>query len=371
MNIPSQGKTLPSPAARPAERSEPRCGAGLEVRALLPSDTASWEAFVQSHPRATLFHRLGWKRVLETTFGHRPHYLVATRAGGLRGILPLFLCRTLRGRLELHSLPHSVYGGPVGLDDAAEQALVESAVALAGARGATSLELRNRHKNLLALPPLDGCATFEKELPGSVGEVYKTFPKKAREMINQARKRHKLEADFEGTLEEFYPLLASSYRKLGTPVFPRRFFAAMARRFPRDCSILLVRHGGRAVAGVLSLSFRGTMMPLYSGEAPGVHSLKANNFKYFRLMERAVELGMRRFDFGRSRLSNAGVVDFKCNQGFEIEALPYQRLGLAEPVEAAPSDPNTGIYPRLRSLWSRLPLPLANAAGPALIRFFP
>ncbi|MGQ0613238.1 MAG: FemAB family XrtA/PEP-CTERM system-associated protein [Planctomycetaceae bacterium] len=371
MNIPSQGRTLAAPAAGSSDRPGARGAAGLEVRELQPSDASAWEAFVQAHPRATFFHQLGWKRVLETTFGHRARYLVAVDAGGLRGILPLFLCRTLRGRVELHSLPHSVYGGPVGADHAAEHALADAALALAAERGATSLEFRNRHANLLALPSLEGCATFEKELPGSVEEVYKTFPKKAREMINQARKRHKLEADFEGTLEEFYPLLAASYKKLGTPVFPRRFFAAMARRFPRDCSILLVRHSGRAVAGVLSMAFRGTMMPLYSGEAAGVHALKANNFKYFRLMERAVELGMRRFDFGRSRLSNAGVVDFKCNQGFVVEALPYQRLGLAEAAEAAPSDPNTGVYPKLRSLWSHLPLPLANAAGPALIRFFP
>jgi len=371
MNLPTGGRTLPAPGAGPGGRPGPRPGAGPAVRTFRAEDSPAWEAFVAGHPRATFFHQLGWKRVLETAFGHRPHYLVAEGAGGLRGVLPLFLCRTLRGRLELHSLPHSVYGGPLGTDADAEHALVEAAASLAAERGARSLELRNRHASLVALPALEGCVTFEKELPASPGDVYRTLPKKARETINQARKRHRLDADFEGTLDEFYPLLAASYAKLGTPVFPRRFFSAMLRRFPESSSILLVRHEGRAVAGVLSMTFRGTMMPLYSGEAPAAPRLKANNFKYFRLMERAVELGLRRFDFGRSRLSNAGVVEFKRNQGFSPEALPYQRAEFGEGAGAPPADPNAGVFPRLRALWSRLPLPLANAAGPGLVRFFP
>jgi len=334
------------------------------VRAWHDQDAAAWDAFVLGHPRATFFHQAGWKRVLEETFGYEPHYLAAWRGNRLCGVLPLFACRSLRGRRSLYSLPHTVYGGAVGEDRETEEAL------LAAARGLTvgPVELRNRHPGFLDLPHVGGFVTFEKGLPATAAEVYRSFPKKAREAINQATKRWKLEADFAADLDTFYALLAASYLSLGTPVFPKRMFEAIRRHFPAATSVLVVRHEGRPVAGVLSVAFRSIMMPLYSGEVPDATRLKANNFKYFRLMERAVETGLSRFDFGRSRLSNEGVVQFKCNQGFDAEPLPYQAEGANR---AQGADPNRGIFRNVRQAWTRLPASVARAIGPRLIRYFP
>lgn len=341
--------------------------APVSVRDWRPNDEALWDAFVLEQPRATFFHQIGWKRVLEATFGYPARYLVAEREGRMCGILPLFACRSIRGQVGLYSLPHTVYGGPVGVDAAVEQALLGRVITMAEDLGTQAVEFRNRHQTLLEMPALDGFVTFEKSLPASPEEVYRTFPKKAREMINQARKRHNLEADFDGDLGAFYLLLADSYRNLGTPVFPKSFFAAMRREFASTSSVLIVRHQGEPIAGVLSMEFRNTMMPIFSGEAAGVGRLKPNNFKYFRLMEFAVERGLGRFDFGRSRLSNEGVVKFKIRQGFETQALPYQTL------IQAPSgmDPNRGIFAKVRRVWRKLPRPVARMAGPAIVKYFP
>jgi len=340
------------------------------VRAFQAADAARWDAYVLQHPRATFFHQTGWKRTLEAAFSYRSHYLLAERGGAVCGVLPLFGCRSIKGKLSLYSLPHTVYGGPVGDDADCEQALLDAARALGTSLGARSIELRNRHTSLLDLPPVEGFVTFEKELPETVEGVRPTLPKKAREAVNQATKRHKLECDLEGGLDEFYDLLASSYLHLGTPVFPRRFFEAMVREFERDHVIQVIRHEGTPVAAVLSMIFRGTMMPLYSGEAPGVKNLKASNFKYYRLMQESVERGLCRFDFGRSRANNAGVVKFKTHQGFAAEPLPYQVVELV-PGAAGSGDPNSGLFLKLRTLWRKLPPGVARAVGPRLIRFFP
>jgi len=344
--------------------------AALRVRPFREADAAPWDAYVRAHPRATFFHQNGWRKVLRRTFGYEERYLLAEADGAIRGVLPLFCCRGIRGRRALYSLPHTVYGGPIGDDRAAEEALVGEARRLGLALGATAIDLRNRHRNLLDLKLDESCVTFEKDLPATAAEVYRTFPKKAREAINQATKRWNLAADFEGGLDEFYDLLCSSYLKLGTPVFPKRFFESMVGEFREEASILVVRHEGRPVASVLSMVFRGTMMPLYSGEAPDVVPLKANNYKYFRLMERAVEQGCRRFDFGRSRANNEGVVGFKTNQGFVAEPLPYQVESLRGDAEKR-ANPNEGIFVKVRGLWRKMPPRLARIVGPRIIRFFP
>ena len=339
----------------------------VRVRAFREGDEAAWDAFVRAHPRATFFHQTGWKRVLEATFGYRPHYLLAEREGRVRGVAPLFSCRDIRGRRSLYSLPHTVYGGIVGEERSDEEALLAEARALADREGAKSIELRNRHRGLLDLPVQPGFVTFERELPARAQDVRGLLPKKAREAVNQAVKRHNLEADFESDLDTFYDLLASSYLALGTPVFPRRFFAAMTEEFPEAASILVVRHEGTPVSAVLSMDWRDAILPLYSGEAPGVRNLKANNFKYYRLMQRAVERGVRRFDFGRSRLDNEGTVGFKVNQGFEPEELPYQVAGEAAP----PSSPNQGFFARARRIWGRMPRAVADRVGPRIVKYFP
>lgn len=343
---------------------------GPVVRAWRDGDAAAWDHYIGTHPRATFFHQSGWKRVLVATFAYPDCSLVAERAGKICGVLPLFLCRSLRGGKGLYSLPHTVYGGPLGDDRESEEALLAAARDLRASAGARSLELRNRYAPTLELPALDGFVTFERELPATPEEVYRTFPKKAREMINQARKRHKLTADFDGGLDVFYGLLADSYHSLGTPVFPRRFFAAMLEEFSAVSSILVVRHGDVPVSTVLSMEFRGTMLPLYSGEAPGVRNLKSNNFKYYRLMEYAVERGMKRFDFGRSRSDNEGAVRFKTNQGFVAEGLPYQ-LERADGGPPIVSSPNRGLFLKARRVWRRLPRGVARRLGPPIVRVFP
>jgi FemAB-related protein (PEP-CTERM system-associated) len=337
----------------------------VEVRELAPGEEAAWDDYAAAHPRATFFHHHGWQDALRE-LSHRPVRLVAVRRGELRGVLPLCLARDHRGALGAWSLPHTVYGGPLADDDVAEAALGDAAHRFAVARGARRLELRNRYPSSLSLPAHPGYVTFERPLPPTPGELLATFNKGARAAVAQAA-RLGLEATTTGALDDFYPLLRASYRRLGTPVYPRRFLDAIRDRFADRVTVLIVRREGRALAGLYTLRFRDVMMPLFSGELAGARRLRAGNFMYHRVMEHAIALGVRRFDFGRSRLSHPGAVAFKRHLGGEEIPLPYQ----AWPDAPTGADPNRGGWPALRSLWRRLPAAVADRLGPVLVRRFP
>ena len=95
------------------------CAADLAIRELDEAAIPDWDRFVAECSGATFFHRAGWKRVIERSFGHRTHYLYAERAGVIEGILPLVHVKSLVFGNSLISLPFCVYAGPVAQNEQA------------------------------------------------------------------------------------------------------------------------------------------------------------------------------------------------------------------------------------------------------------
>ena len=62
----------------PAARA-PAPSADVRVEGLTAGWEPAWDDYVRAAPRGTAFHLLGWKRVVERTFGHRAVYLLARR----------------------------------------------------------------------------------------------------------------------------------------------------------------------------------------------------------------------------------------------------------------------------------------------------
>lgn len=91
-----QSEPLLMPEARAAD---------VTVRALEANERARWDAYVNAHPDATFFHRVGWKRVIEKAFGHRTHFMLAERGGEIVGVLPLAEISSYLFGHSLGSLP--------------------------------------------------------------------------------------------------------------------------------------------------------------------------------------------------------------------------------------------------------------------------
>ena len=87
---------------------------------------------------------------------------------------------------------------------------------------------------------------------------------------------------------------------------------------------------------------------------------------YWRVMERSRERGCRLFDFGRSK-AGTGSYSFKKNWGFAPEPLHYE-FNLRDGGEIPDVNPLNPKYRLFIALWKRLPLPLANAFGPFIVR---
>ncbi len=339
----------------------------LIVRAAAPQDAPAWDAFVEANPQATFFHRIGWKTVLEEAFDHRTHYLLAERAGRIEGVLPL---AEIKSRLFGHAListPFCVYGGIAAASEAARQALDARAQALAEALGVGHLEYRDR--DAPAHPDWPGTGlyvTFRKRLEPEAEKNMLAIPRKQRAMVRKGIKNG-LTAEMEAGVDGFFRLYADNVHRHGTPALPKRYFALLRRVFGRDCEVLLVRAPtGELVSGVLFFRFRDEILPYYAGDTVQARALAANDFKYWELMRRACEQGVRLFDYGRSKVGT-GPYDFKRNWGFEPQPLHYG-YKLVRARRLPENNPNNPKFRLFIEAWRRLPLPLANLLGPRIVR---
>lgn len=336
------------------------------------ADAAGWDDYVRSHGGATVFHRRAWSEAVEEVYRHRPLHLTAWSDGRMVGLLPLFLVKSaLAGRL-LVSVPYGTYGGIVADSGDAARALLGAAEDLCRGQRARYLELRHRDANAFGLPEITRYDTFRKPLPESPGEVLPGLPRKTRTAVRRGRKALGEDAVRFGRegLDTVYDLYARTLRRLGSPNYSRRLFHALADRYGDDCVVLVVRDGDDPLAGVVSFIFRDEIVPYFSGCLEAGFEKRANNVLYVRLMEWAVERGLKGFDFNRTRRDNPGPYNFKRHHGFEPQPLHYQ-VYLNGGSELPNLSPSNWKYALAGRVWRKLPLWLTCPLGGRVTKWLP
>jgi FemAB-related protein (PEP-CTERM system-associated) len=340
---------------------------GVVVRTFAgPRDGERWDAFVERAADATFFHCAGWRQILERCFGHRTHYLFAERGEEVVGVLPLAEVRSLLFGHALVSLPFCAVAGAVATDPAALKALHEAAEKLGQRLGAAHLELRNPVAQQPSWPQQKLYASFRKALDPDVEKNLLAIPRKQRAMVRKGIKNG-LTSRIEPGMDTFFALYADNVHRHGTPPLPKRYFEALRATFGDAVEVMTVCDSSdNPVSGVLSFYFRDQVLPYYAGDFTAARDLAANDFKYWELMRRSCERGIRLFDFGRSK-HGTGPYDFKKNWGFEPVPMAYEyRLYRRDRIpENNPLNPK---YRALIALWRHLPIGVANALGPHLVK---
>ncbi|WP_428662887.1 FemAB family XrtA/PEP-CTERM system-associated protein [Reyranella sp.] len=343
----------------------------VRIRPLDETNAGAWDAFVRARPEGSFFHLSAWARVIARSFGHSTHYALAEQDGAVVGVLPLVRMKTLLFGDVLASTPYCVYGGAIAATPEGGAALDAHALELQARLRAPCLEYRRlgaADPGWVERPAL--YYTFRKPIAALTGDEAKdmaaNIPRKQRAEVRKGPKRG-LETRTDRDVETLFRVYAESVRNLGSPVFPKRYFRALLEAFPEESDVTTVWHDGQPVSSVLSFHFKKEVLPYYGGGTRGARGLAAADVMYWEVMRRAArDRGATMFDFGRSK-ADTGAFAFKTNWGFEPEQLHYC-YRLATGAKVPDNNPNNPKYRYFISAWKRLPLPVANAIGPHLVR---
>lgn len=317
---------------------------------------------------ATPFHRPAWLLAMEEGTGQRARGLVAERAGVLTGWLPLTEVRSPLFPSALVSSAFGVGGGVLADCEEANGQLCRAAEEFAQRLSVCSIELRGGTAREGWQAITGKHANFSRPLAADREAELEAIPRKARAEVRKClRSPLEIVSGRDGEhLAAFYRCYADSVHNLGTPVFPRKLFAAVLEHFGEDADIVTALYEGRAVSSVLSLYHNGSVMPFWGGGGAEARALKSNERVYFELMDHGRARGCTHYDYGRSKV-DSGPYNFKKWQGFEPEPLTYWSW-TAPGCRARNIDPTDKGYSSSIALWKKLPLAVATRIGPFIAR---
>jgi FemAB-related protein (PEP-CTERM system-associated) len=326
-----------------------------------------WNGFIGTNPGATHCHRHEWLGVMSAAFGHETLALaVRDGNGSLSGVLPLVRVRSMLFGHYLVSLPYLNDGGPLG-SDYAVTALAREAVRLADDSRVKLLELRSRAALPLDLRLSQRKITVLLDLERDPDAVFKRLPSKLRSQVRRPA-REGVEVRFgPDQVFPFYDVFARHMRDLGTPVMPRRFFQQIASHFGDDAWFAAAWLDGRPVAGGAGLRFGGEFEITWASSLREFNAISPNMGLYWAFIERAATEGCSVFNFGRCTV-DSGTHRFKKQWGGRDVQLHWYQHG---PASLTPSPDQGGMMSLGPRVWRHLPLKLATALGPQIVRGIP
>lgn len=342
----------------------------VKVMELREEDESAWDGYVQHSQAATPYHLVGWKRVIERTYGHPSHYLMAKEGGRIEGVLPLF---EVRSRFMGRYLT-TLYRALCTENREAAQMLVKRAKEITITAGARYLVLRDSPQKWDAdLVSVEGYCTAVRDLPPGVESVWKSLDRDTRRQVRLA-KSNGLRIIVGGgeCLDDFYGQFSRFVRDVGTPVFSKKFLQNIIQELPDLPLIFLVWWKGRVIGAHWAFAFKSAIFGAWGASSHKHLSLGPEYLTYWEHLRYGSEHGYKRVDFGRC-LEDSGHYLFKKRWASQFLPL-YQHYYLNGPTRPFDIMERTKTDPKYRlftSLWRRLPVQVAQLIGPQIRRHLP
>jgi hypothetical protein len=342
-----------------------------------PLKDMRWTRFIETHPRASLFHSVPWLQALRQTYGYEP--LVYTSCPPDQDLTNgIAFCRVeswLTGR-RLVSLPFSDHCEPLFDDHQDAHAFICSLEGYARQQKFSYVELRPVEQEDEALRQLQVSSTYclhHLDLTAGVEVLFRNLHKESTQRKIHRAKRERLayqEGRSEALLNDFYLLLQLSRRRHGIPPQPRAWFGNLIQGFGEALKIRVVYRDKQPVAAIVTIGFKNTLVYKFGGSDARFHNLGGMQLLLWKSIVEAKEEGRQRFDLGRSDSDNRGLITFKDRLGATRLRMNYWRYypkgqffagrgGLAGPAWQ---------WRLMRRIFSHIPNACLSAVGSLLYR---
>lgn len=290
-----------------------------------------WTAFLDSSPKAGIFHHPAWSQLLAECYGYRPFIAaLQTVEDTLAAAVPLMeIDSPITGKRWV-SLPFSDYCWPLYTSESALRELAEGMLNLAANNQIPRLELRGVYPTLPMLDASSRYVIHEIDLTPGEQSVWKHTHAMHRRNIKTAQENDVkiILGETREHLADFFRLHLITRRRQGVPTQPWKYFEAMQHLLleQEHGFLLLAYRHGICLAGAIFLHGKETLTYKYGASQEDGLKYRPNNLLMWTAIQKGYEGGFSRFDMGRTDLENTGLRTFKSRWGAGETPLVYTSL---------------------------------------------
>jgi hypothetical protein len=295
-----------------------------------PIRDARWGALVNSHPDASVFHSAKWLRALQAVYGYEP-IAITTCPTGVRLTNGLVFCRIrswVTGQRYV-SLPFSDHCEPLvdGSDDLDEMLLhMKRYVDQDKWKYIEIRPVSCQPSSHTGFGHLVTYSFHRLDLNLSAETLFRNFHKDCVQRKIRRAEREKLqyeEGASEDLLQKFYRLLVMTRRRQYLPPQPVAWFRGLIAAFGNDLKIRVASKNGVAVASILTLTHKKSMIYKYGCSNAAFNNLGGTALLFWKAIEEAKDCGLEDLDMGRSDVDNPGLIAFKEHWGAGATSINY------------------------------------------------
>lgn len=326
-----------------------------------------WDDFVLNHPDGTIYHQIGWKKLIQKTYNHEPVYLYGKENGKIVGVLPLFLIKAFYKK-KFISIPYCPYGGILAINNKVQNLLIEKAIYLTKTLKCEYLELREKKGLNYSLKRNDKYFSFVLKLSKDLNDLWNSFSQSTRRHIRKAEK-----IDFEirknKDIETFYGLYSKHMKNIGTPTLGYPFFKNLADILNDSFGISTIYYNNQPVSSVLLLYYKNTVVYDRGASSFENKNLNLNYILFWKIICDFSKQNFEYFDFGRS-IPESGTFQFK--NGWRPEVINLQYHYYLNNDNSIPDiSQNSSKRKIFAKIWRNLPLSVTNYTGSYFRKKFP
>ena len=342
----------------------------FEIKQLSGKDEKKWDEFVMKSNDTTFCHQIGWKKVVEETYGHKPYYLFAeSDVGDVVGFLPMFLIKDIFFGKRLVSVPFAPYGGVCCETDDVGNALINEAINIGKNLDVGHCEFRNfKNTNTYENFNCTGdYSTFLLDLDNGIDFVYGNMKRNKRAKIRKGE-QHNLDFTIDAdsnAVDEFYEIYSQNMRSLGTPVHDFNFLKKVYEMFPKNVFVAKVLINKEIISSEYLFIFKSMLTTMWGASINEFLKYAPNDFKYWNIIKYGCGNNLSCLDFGRC-LVNSGGYEFKKQWGSVEVPLSYCYYPSTKTLLSPQNE-----YGKFAKIWCKLPLKVTKIIGPRVRGYIP
>ena len=303
----------------------------MNLYELDPCKDVRWPRFLESHPDASVFHTKEWLEALRRTYDYEP-VVYTTSSPGRELVNGQVFCRVnswLTGR-RLVSVPFSDHAALLVSEADDLESLLSHLRERVDTESCKYVEIRP-----VVTEPVD--PMFQESsvfywhkllLDADISALFGGFHKSCVQRKIRRAIRERLEyteGRSDRLIRQFHQLLLPTQQRHHLPPQPISWFRNLGDCLGEKLKIRIASKDGQPIAGMITLSYKQSMVYKYGCSDAKYHNLGGMAFLFWKTIQEAKTCGFAELDMGRCDLENLGLVTFKEHWGAERKTLKYWR----------------------------------------------